>query len=67
MLAALRAAEEARLLTVEAGTLRWRHALTHEAVLALVPPERAMLHGGPPRSCSLAGVRAMMRRQPSSS
>jgi DNA-binding CsgD family transcriptional regulator len=44
VLAALRASEEARLLTVEAGTLRWRHALTHEAVLALVlPPERAML------------------------
>ena len=44
VLAALRAAEEARLLTVEAGTLRWRHALTHEAVVALVlPPERAML------------------------
>ena len=34
VLAALRAAEESRLLTVEAGTLRWRHALTHEAVLA---------------------------------
>ena len=44
VLAALRAAEEARLLTIDAGTLRWRHALTHEAVLARVlPPERAML------------------------
>ena len=44
VLAALRASEESRLLTVDAGTLRWRHALTHEAVLGLVlPPERAML------------------------
>ena len=44
VLAALRTAEELRLLAVDAGTLRWRHALTHEAVLALVlPPERAVL------------------------
>ena len=44
VLAALRAAEEARLLLVDAGTLRWRHSLTREAVLALVlPPELALL------------------------
>ncbi len=44
VLEALRAAEGSRLLTVDAGTLRWRHALTHDAVLGLVlPPERAML------------------------
>ncbi len=44
VLEALRAAEEARLLVVDAGTLRWRHALTHDAVLSLVlPPELALL------------------------
>ncbi len=44
VLAALRAAEEARLLLVDAGTLRWRHSLTREAVLSLVlPPELALL------------------------
>ena len=44
VLAALRAAEVARLLTVDAGVLRWRHALTHDAVLGLVlPPELSML------------------------
>ena len=43
-MAALRAAEEARLLLVDAGTLRWRHSLTREAVLSLVlPPELALL------------------------
>jgi DNA-binding CsgD family transcriptional regulator len=44
VLQALRAAEEGRLLVVEAGTLRWRHGLTQEAVLSLVlPPELAQL------------------------
>lgn len=44
VLDALRIATEAGLLTAENGALRWRHALTREAVLAmLIPPERAEL------------------------
>jgi DNA-binding CsgD family transcriptional regulator/tetratricopeptide (TPR) repeat protein len=41
-LAGLRAAAEIGLLVVEVGELRWRHALTCDAVVATVlPPERA--------------------------
>ena len=44
VLQALRGAVEVGLLTVEDGRLRWRHALTRDAVLAtLLPPERAAL------------------------
>ncbi|MGE3289059.1 MAG: LuxR C-terminal-related transcriptional regulator [Pseudonocardia sp.] len=44
--AALRAATEAGLLVAEGDRLRWRHALTRDAVLAtLIPPERAALAG----------------------
>ena len=44
VLAALRAADAAHLLVTRDVTLRWRHALTREAVLATVlPPERAVL------------------------
>jgi DNA-binding CsgD family transcriptional regulator len=44
VLEALRAAHEARLLAADAGSLRWRHALTKDAVLALVlPPELVVL------------------------
>ena len=43
VLAALRAADTAHLLVTHDLTLRWRHALTREAVLATVlPPERAV-------------------------
>lgn len=45
-LAALRAATDAGLLVADGGRLRWRHALTRDAVLAtLIPPERAALAG----------------------
>jgi DNA-binding CsgD family transcriptional regulator/tetratricopeptide (TPR) repeat protein len=41
---ALRAATEAGLLRAEPGGLRWRHALTRDAVLAtLLAPERALV------------------------
>jgi DNA-binding CsgD family transcriptional regulator/mRNA-degrading endonuclease toxin of MazEF toxin-antitoxin module len=44
VLAALRAADAAHLLVTRDLTLRWRHALIREAVLATVlPPERAVL------------------------
>ncbi|QJY46590.1 ATP-binding protein [Pseudonocardia broussonetiae] len=44
VVAALRAATERGLLRPEPGGLRWRHALTREAVLAgLLAPERALL------------------------
>ena len=43
VLAALRAADAVHLLVARDVALRWRHALTREAVLATVlPPERAM-------------------------
>lgn len=43
-LAALRAATDAGLLVADGDRLRWRHALTRDAVLAtLIPPERAAL------------------------
>jgi DNA-binding CsgD family transcriptional regulator len=43
VLAALRAADAAHLLVTRDVTLRWRHALTREAVLTTVlPPERAV-------------------------
>ena len=43
VLAALRRADAAHLLVTRDATLRWRHALTREAVLATVlPPERAV-------------------------
>ncbi len=43
VLAALRAAESAHLLVTRDAVLRWRHALTREAVLAsMLPPERAV-------------------------
>src|SRR4029077_6458708 len=42
VLRALSAAVDAGLLVAEAGRLRWRHALTREAVLAgMLPPEKA--------------------------
>jgi DNA-binding CsgD family transcriptional regulator len=45
-LAALRAATDAGLLVADGDRLRWRHALTRDAVLAtLIPPERAALAG----------------------
>ncbi len=41
---ALRAAVGVRLLVNDAGALRWRHAMTRDAVLAaMVPPERTVL------------------------
>jgi DNA-binding CsgD family transcriptional regulator len=44
VLAAARAAVVAHLLVVEQDRLRWRHALTREAVVAtLLPPERSVL------------------------
>ncbi|WP_322937157.1 ATP-binding protein [Nocardioides bizhenqiangii] len=44
VLAALRAADEAHLLDARDAALRWRHALTRDAVLAsLLPPERAVV------------------------
>jgi DNA-binding CsgD family transcriptional regulator/mRNA-degrading endonuclease toxin of MazEF toxin-antitoxin module len=44
VLAALRAADEAHLLAARDATLRWRHALTRDAVLgSLLPPERAVV------------------------
>jgi DNA-binding CsgD family transcriptional regulator len=44
VLDALRAATAAGLLVTDGGRLRWRHALTRDAVLAAVlPPERAAL------------------------
>jgi DNA-binding CsgD family transcriptional regulator len=43
VLAALRAADAAHLLVTRDDTLRWRHALTREAVLATtLPPERSV-------------------------
>jgi hypothetical protein len=47
VLDALRAAAHVHLLTVDgAGRLRWRHALTRDAILAaLLPPERAVIAG----------------------
>jgi DNA-binding CsgD family transcriptional regulator len=43
VLAALRGADAAHLLDARDATLRWRHALTRDAVLAIVlPPERAV-------------------------
>ena len=43
---ALRAAAEQALLVADGPALRWRHALTRDAVLAvLLPPERAALAG----------------------
>jgi hypothetical protein len=47
VLDALRAAARVHLLTVDgAGRLRWRHALTRDAILAaLLPPERAVIAG----------------------
>ncbi|WP_433781877.1 ATP-binding protein [Actinomycetospora sp. CA-101289] len=49
---ALRRAVDARLLVVAPdGGLRWRHALTQDAVLgALTPPERAVLAAGAARA-----------------
>jgi hypothetical protein len=44
VLAAIRRATAAHLLVADGGRLRWRHALTRDAVLAtLLPPERAAL------------------------
>ncbi len=44
VLDALRAAADVGLLTADDGRLRWRHALTRDAVLAtLLPPETAAL------------------------
>ncbi|MDT7552068.1 MAG: hypothetical protein QOI16_604, partial [Pseudonocardiales bacterium] len=44
VLSALRAATDVGLLVVDDQRLRWRHALTRDAVLAtLLPPERAAL------------------------
>src|SRR6185437_10533982 len=44
VLAAARTAADAQLLVAEQNRLRWRHALTREAVAAtLLPPERSAL------------------------
>jgi len=46
VLVALRSAEEAGLVLPDPGRLRWRHALTRDAVLVtLLAPERAQLAG----------------------
>jgi DNA-binding CsgD family transcriptional regulator len=46
VLGALRAAAEQALLVADGAALRWPHALTRDAVLAvLLPPERAVLAG----------------------
>ena len=61
--AALRAAADVGLLVVADGQLRFRHALTRDAVLAtLLPPERAALAARAARVLDARGDRA--RRRP---
>ena len=60
--AALRAAADAGLLVVRDGELRWRHALTCDAVAATaLPPERAAT--GPPGGRRAARPRRSGRRR----
>jgi len=61
--AALRAAAEVGLLVVADGELRFRHALTRDAVLAtLLPPERAALAARAARVLDERGDRALAAR-----
>ena len=63
MVAALRAAADVGLLVVADGRLRFRHALTRDAVLAtLLPPERAALAARAARV--LDGARRPRARRP---
>ncbi len=63
VLEALRAAVEVGLLVVAEGRLRFRHALTRDAVLAtLLPPERAALAARAARVLDARGDRAVAAR-----
>ncbi len=63
VLAALRAGVEVGLLVDAEGQLRWRHALTRDAVLAtLLPPERAALAARAARVLDERGDRAVAAR-----
>jgi DNA-binding CsgD family transcriptional regulator len=63
VLAALRAAAEVGLFVVADGQLRFRHALTRDAVLAtLLPPERAVLAARAARVLDARGDRAVAAR-----
>ncbi len=74
VLSALRAAAEAQLLATEDGRLRWRHALTRDAVVEqLLPPERAaiartaaevLLDGGAPDDLELAAELLVAAEEP---
>ena len=60
---ALRAAADVGLLVVADGALRFRHALTRDAVLAtLLPPERAALAARAARVLDARGDRAVAAR-----
>jgi DNA-binding CsgD family transcriptional regulator len=60
---ALRAAADVGLLVVDDGALRFRHALTREAVLAtLLPPERAALAARAARVLDRRGDRPLAAR-----
>ena len=63
VVAALRAAADVGLLVVADGRLRFRHALTRDAVLAtLLPPERAALAARAARVLDARGDRALAAR-----
>ena len=63
VVAALRAAADVGLLVVADGRLRFRHALTRDAVLAtLLPPERAALAARAARVLDGRGDRALAAR-----
>jgi DNA-binding CsgD family transcriptional regulator len=63
VLDALRAAADVGLLVVADGQLRFRHALTRDAVLAtLLPPERAALAARAARVLDARGDRALAAR-----
>ena len=63
VVAALRAAADVGLLVVGDGRLRFRHALTRDAVLAtLLPPERAALAARAARVLDGRGDRALAAR-----
>ena len=74
VLSALRAAAEAQLLATVDGRLRWRHALTRDAVVEqLLPPERAaiartaaevLLDGGAPDDQELAAELLVAAEEP---
>ena len=50
VLRALRSVASTGLLVAHGTRLRWRQALTRDAVLAtLLPPEQAVSHGGQPQ------------------